>query len=345
MHKAALTCLLARPKAPFFHAQKEAAIMLDTVKYYYFYGDEVMQFSFFRIPRQLITHPRFKQVSTDSKLLYGMLLDRMGLSIKNEWYDSDGRVYIYYTIEEICDNLNCGRDKAMKLLAELDSEKGIGLIDRIRQGLGKPTRIYVKRFTTQEIPTQHKKKQEPFSAPFSQVDYSDAQASDFPTSRGGDFRPQEVEETDPNYNNINYTDFSYTDPSIYPPAPSAKEMEMDRCEERKNIKETIDYENLRRKLPYDDLESLLEMIVDVMCSTASVMRIGGEVLPVEAVKRRFRQLDGEHIKYVIDSMRQTTAKIVNIRAYLLTALYHAPVTIGPYYSAAVRHDYGKCVSP
>ena len=122
-------------------------------------------------------------------------------------------------------------------------------------------------------------------------------------------------------------------------------MEIDRYEERKNIKETIDYENLRRKLSYDDLESLLEMIVDVMCSTASVMRIGGEVLPVEAVKRRFRQLDGEHIKYVIDSMRQTTAKIVNIRAYLLTALYHAPVTIGPYYSAAVRHDYGKCVSP
>lgn len=179
--------------------------MPDTIKYYYFYGDEVMQFSFFRIPRQLITHPRFKQVSTDSKLLYGMLLDRMGLSIKNEWYDSDGRVYIYYTIEEICDNLNCGRDKAMKLLAEFDGDKGIGLIDRIKQGLGKPTRIYVKRFTTQEIATQRKKEQEPFSAPFSQVDYSDAQKSDFPTSRGGDFRPQEVEESDPNYNNINYS--------------------------------------------------------------------------------------------------------------------------------------------
>ena len=115
----------------------------------YFYGDEATQFSYFRIPCQLITHPRFKHLSTDSKLLYGMLLDRMSLSIKNEWYDDTGRVYIYYTVDEICNNLTCGRDKAMKLLAELDTGKGIGLIERIKQGQGKPTRIYVKRFTTQ----------------------------------------------------------------------------------------------------------------------------------------------------------------------------------------------------
>ena len=88
------------------------------------------------------------------------------------------------------------------------------------------------------------------------------------------------------------------------------------------------------------MESLLELIVDVMCSTAAAMRIGGEVLPVEAVRRHFRQLDSEHIRYVIDSLRQTTTKINNIRAYLLTALYNAPITIGPYYSAAVRHDFG-----
>lgn len=81
-----------------------------------------------------------------------MLLDRMGLSIKNEWYDENGRVYIYYTVDEICYDLNCGRDKAMKLLAELDNTKGVGLIERIKQGQGKPARIYVLRFTTQELP-------------------------------------------------------------------------------------------------------------------------------------------------------------------------------------------------
>ena len=81
-------------------------------------------------------------------------------------------------------------------------------------------------------------------------------------------------------------------------------------------------------------------MVDVECSTAATMRIGGEVLPIEIVKQRFRQLGSSHIEYIVDSLKQTTSKINNIRAYLLTALYNAPVTIGPYYSAAVRHDYG-----
>ena len=115
---------------------------------------------------------------------------------------------------------------------------------------------------------------------------------------------------------------------------------MDRYEQREEIKANIDYDHLRERYPYDDVESLLELMVDVMSSTASTMRIGGEVLPIGTVKERFRQLDGEHIGYVIDSLKQTTTKINNIRAYLLTALYNAPVTIGPYYSAAVRHDFG-----
>ena len=305
----------------------------------YFYGDEAMQFTYFRIPCQLITHPRFKHLSTDSKLLYGMLLDRMSLFIKNEWYDDTGRVYIYYTVDEVCSNLNCGRDKAMRLLAELDTGKGVGLIERKKQGQGKPTRIYVKRFTTQEIPPQPEKKPEP-PAPPPGVEFADVQKSDFPTSRRRKNPPQEVEETDPNQTKRNQLDFIQPDPSIYPPAPSGRQMGIDRCEVREEVKENIEYEHLRQELPYDDVGSLLELIVDVLSSTASTIRIGGEVLPVDAVRRRFRQLDSEHIKYIIDSMSQTTTKINNIRAYLLTALYNAPITIGPYYSAAVRHDFG-----
>ena len=114
----------------------------------YYYGDESGQFSFYRIPRQLITGARFKRLSTDAKLLYGLLLDRMGLSAKNGWYDEKGRVYIYYPLEEIQQDMNCGHDKATKLLVELDSGKGFGLIERIRQGQGRPTKIYVKRFTS-----------------------------------------------------------------------------------------------------------------------------------------------------------------------------------------------------
>ena len=88
------------------------------------------------------------------------------------------------------------------------------------------------------------------------------------------------------------------------------------------------------------MESLLELILDVMTHTASTIRIGGQVFSVDTVKERFSQLDKEHIAYVIDSIKQTTTKINNIRTYFLTALFNAPVTIGPYYSAAVRHDFG-----
>ena len=114
---------------------------------------------------------------------------------------------------------------------------------------------------------------------------------------------------------------------------------MDRCDQREKIKKQIDYDILRQEYPYDDVDSMLELLVDVMTNTASTIRIGGQIFPMETVRHRFSQLDKEHIAYVIDSLRQTTTKINNIRAYLLTALYNAPVTIGPYYSAAVRHDF------
>ena len=174
-----------------------------------------------------------------------------------------------------------------------------------------------------------------------EVDFSDVQKSEKPTSRGRKSRLAEVEKSDPNHTNRSHPDFSHPDPSISPRYPPYGEMDgIDRNQVREELKENIDYEHLRSQCPYDDVGSLLELMVDVVSSTASTIRIGGEVLPLGPVKERFRQLDSSHIEYVIDSLKQTTTKINNIRAYLLTVLYNAPVTIGPYYSAAVRHDFG-----
>lgn len=114
----------------------------------YYYGVEAEQFSFYRIPRALIKDNRFKELSSDAKLLYGLMLDRMAMSMKNGWLDSENRVYIIYTLENIMDDLNCGKDKGVKILAELDRTKGVGLIERKKRGLGKPTIIYVKNFIT-----------------------------------------------------------------------------------------------------------------------------------------------------------------------------------------------------
>ncbi len=112
----------------------------------YFYGNEAEQFSFYRIPKLLITSPVFKKVSDSAKLLYGLMLDRMSLSIKNEWIDEENRAYIYFTTNDVMEQMCCGTENATKLLAELDAEKGIGLIERKKQGQGKPAMVYLKKF-------------------------------------------------------------------------------------------------------------------------------------------------------------------------------------------------------
>lgn len=114
------------------------------MQYEYFYGSQAEQFSFYRIPKALFTEPNFRELSTDAKVLYGILLDRMSLSLKNQWLDAQNKVYIIFTVEEIMDALNCANQKATRLMVEL--EKQAGLIERKRQGLGRPNLIYVKNF-------------------------------------------------------------------------------------------------------------------------------------------------------------------------------------------------------
>lgn len=120
--------------------------------YDYFYGQQSEQFSFYRIPKILFSQDKFWNVSTDAKLLYGILLDRMNLSARNGWLDEAGRVYIIFTIEEIKESLGCAEKKAVKLLDEL--EKKAELIERKRQGLGKPNLIYVKNFISGSVERQ-----------------------------------------------------------------------------------------------------------------------------------------------------------------------------------------------
>ena len=114
------------------------------MQYEYFYGAQAEQFSFYRIPKALFTEPNFRELSTDAKVLYGILLDRMSLSLKNQWLDAKNKVYIIFTVDEIMDALNCANQKATRLMVEL--EKQAGLIERKRQGLGRPNLIYVKNF-------------------------------------------------------------------------------------------------------------------------------------------------------------------------------------------------------
>ena len=282
----------------------------------YYYGDESNQFSFYRIPRQLITGEQFKKLSIDAKLLYGLLLDRMGLSARNGWYDEAGRVYIYYTLDEIQADLNCGHDKALKLLSELDTGRGFGLIERIKQGQGKPTKIYVKRFSTCEVPPQPAETQEKSRLPlFRSPDFgkTEVKSSEKPKPRLRETRSADFGKSDASYIKSNHTDFSYYN---------------------------AEYDSLCRQYNSEDVNEVVELIADVLCSTRPTLRIGGEDLPTSQVQERFERLDREHLEYVFDCLRHNTTEVRNIRAYLLTTLYNAPVTISNYYKAAVQHDFG-----
>lgn len=123
--------------------------MADTT-YDYFYGTQAEQFTFYRLPKVLITDPRFKKVSSDAKILYGVMLERMSLSMKNQWIDEYNRVYIIFTLEDIMETFACGERKAGYLLSELDTKTGIGLVEKKRQGLGKPNLLYLKNFILKE---------------------------------------------------------------------------------------------------------------------------------------------------------------------------------------------------
>lgn len=118
-------------------------MMKEIVKFEYYYGNEAEQYSFFRIPKTLFTDLNFKKLSVEAKILYGILLDRMSLSIKNKWLDEENKVYIIYTIEEIMEVLNWGRNKSVKVMKEIEE---IGLLEKKRLGLGKPNLLYVKNF-------------------------------------------------------------------------------------------------------------------------------------------------------------------------------------------------------
>lgn len=229
----------------------------------YHLGMDAEQYAFFRIPKLLITEPYFRRLSTDAKLLYGLMLDRMSLSMRNGWMDDDGHVYIYFTLEEACEQLCCKTDKAVKLFAELDSAKGVGLIRRVKQGLGRPAKIYVLRFMGMEDePGEDTPKAEPPSCRNPDFGKTEVKSSEKPKSEPRKIRSQDLGKTECNKTDKNNTELSNTDSSIHPGAQPEEVIE----EYRKEIRENIEYDHLRRQHPYDDIDEIADLMLEVLCT-------------------------------------------------------------------------------
>ena len=287
----------------------------------YFYGPQAEQFSFYRLPKVLFTDARFRSISAEAKILYGLLLDRMSLSARNDWLDDAGRVYIIFTVEEVMENLGCGNKKAVGLLREL--EKEAGLIERRRQGLGKPNLIYVKNF----IEGNFLKCQNDISG--------DVQNT-----------PQEVSKGHGNKTKKNNTDKNKTDPFLSDEADGGVAAGME-CEGKDDRTVYQDYfskqlnvDSLIAANPDDEdmLWEMLELLVDTVCRRRKLIRIAGDDKPAEVVKSQLMKLDSDHIRFVLGCLKENTTQVRNMRQYLLAALYNAPMTMHSSYAARVQHD-------
>ena len=281
----------------------------------HFYGGAGELFSFYRIPKALFLESRFQNLSTDAKTLYGILLDRMSLSVKNGWLDEQGRVFIVYTIEDVKRALCCADNKATKLMRELEK---IGLIERKRRGLGRPSLVYVKNFSAESSNSRFKNRENHES--------------------GG----SKTTSQDPAKSRCNKTDENNTEMSETYPFHSE---EADRMNKREQLEEyfsqSLEVDTLLRLCPDDEdtIYQIVELLVDTCATNRKMLRIAGDDKPAEVVRSRFMKLNADHIRFVLTCLAETSSPLRNMKQYLLASRYTAPTTMQLVYQNRTNHDF------
>lgn len=263
----------------------------------YYYGQEAEQFTFYRLPKALITDSRFKEVSNNAKLLYGLMLDRMSLSARSGWFDEENRVYIKYAVKTIMEDLNCSKPTAVGLIKELQN---IGLIDIVQQS-GLANIIYVKNFvsgeSSEEINDRSKNLTGKEVEPVKNIDQlenmtgqnalqvNEVDQSDTFTGGGKDFERPVVKKVNPIKTNINNTELSennHINLSADYEIDSMEQINHDAEVYMDIIRENIDYDIMMSDKRWADREmydELYQIICDVVCVPKKVVRIGGENYP------------------------------------------------------------------
>ena len=317
----------------------------------YYYGVEAEQFTFVRVPKVLFTDKEhFGGLSNEAKLLYGLLLERMSLSRKNNWIDKHNRVYIIFPVEEIEESFDVGHEKALNLLKELDDQSGIWLVKKKRRGLGLPSILYVKNFivkgeqNTNLVPTSRS-----LENGIQEVGKTDIKKSENQTSANPKNRLLEVRKSDSNNIDINNTDMSYTyDQSINQSRAGFQNFSpgdglidgIDRNAVEEDVKKQIDYDCL---ISHPDssviqmAEEIKDLMVDVLCGERSVVSEGKRVSE-ETARAAYRKITYEHIQYVMKSLVSYPDKISRIDRFLTASLFNSVYTLTNSTFAGFEHD-------
>lgn len=320
---------------------------------------------FYRVPKSLLNGG----LSLEAVALYALLLDRDSLSRLNGWTDEQGRVFVYFTQRETQSRLRCGHNRATALMRELERA---GLIQRKRQGLGKPNRIFVKTLlpSTQNTPEENTAEKTPVSR-----SQNAAEKTSAPAIRNGENAAPRRRETRgffsgpaeafqnasgrrsgtpgmgcpdclreaPNQTERNQTELNHIHRVLPQPPRTSGGAGMDEIRWMKTeLRENIDYEGLLRDCPWDrDLfDGYVDLMTEAACRPGGTVRVCGQEMPAAAVRDRFLRLEREHILYVRDRLCHAAGKIANIKAYTLAALYNAPATMSQYYASLVARDMG-----
>ena len=119
-----------------------------------YFKNEVEKFQYFQLPKWLFKEP-YKKLSNNAKIMYALLYNRLDLSLESKWHDRNGKVFMYFTTAEFCEELGCSEKTVTKIKKELVTS---GLLKEERQGLTKPNRLYIlgPKIVQQTIPEPKK---------------------------------------------------------------------------------------------------------------------------------------------------------------------------------------------
>ena len=289
-------------------------------KRYYTYND-AEQFTFYRIPKKLITESRYKSVSVEAKFLYGLMLDRMGLSVKNNWIDSKNHVYIYFTIEDAVSQLGVSKNKALKLMSELICA---GLIEKKRQGLGKPDMIYVLDFNSGGVENSDKSPE---------VELQDSQNTDSLNIKNGNSGVPETELQEVCFSNSNNTEKNNTElnDNKYIDTESVKDVDDDEDSlymSKQEIRERIEYDELIEEYDRELVDMAVDAMYAVITSKEIVIMVNGRRMHTQLAAIHLNMIKYAHICHVLDNILRNNSQIRDMKAYLTAALINSYVDLG-----------------
>ena len=281
-------------------------------------------YRYLEVPKELLENEDYADLDDGAKLLYSKMLETAGLSAQHldKFTDKNGRMFIYYTVEKMQHDLNHSKPTIVKLTKQLVDK---GLIEKVRQGQGKPSKIYIMDFTS--VPHEEPEKPTGKSPEPQEVKGFNFRKSRSVTSRSKESELQEVKDFNPielNNKDLENKDLHPTDPPAGGEDGGIQEP-LDIEEVQAQVRRQVEYTVLCENYDEQIADEVVEIITEVRCRDSPKMQIGAHKYPMDLVRKRMESLTYEHVCYVLDNLGRA-GPVRNPHGYLLALLFNAPAS-------------------